>query len=144
MGAIFALSFYLVSSSRHTLPPYSPAALLKPGGMPSPHTLLQPRQNQQAGSTSTFSCGTAKAGRDTVSTQGMSLEHLALVASRVSVSEPYRTETIGERALGRLLPPRAHHRKQTETQSQSSYEKGIYLLVLELQPEGQASGLPHT
>ena len=45
----------------------------------------------------------------------MSLEHLALVASRVSVSEPYRTETIGKRVLGRLPPHRAYHRKKTET-----------------------------
>lgn len=53
------------------------------------------------------------------------------------VSGSYQIVIIRETFLGCLSPP---HRQQTKTHS-SLFVKRAYLFVLELQPEGQASGL---
>lgn len=74
----------------------------------------------------------------------MALDHMALVAvgGGCCFSGPHGSETIGETVFGRLPPPGYFTDSGLKYTSRLSMEKA-YLLVLELWPEGQASGLHH-
>lgn len=73
-------------------------------------------------------------------TQGMTLDHLLLVAREANKPKSHRT--IGEIVLG-WLPSSGHCTgQQTETHP-SLFVKETYLLVLELYSERQASSLAH-
>lgn len=62
---------------------------------------------------------------------------------RLYVPGPHRTIAIGKTVLGR--PPRPTLGKDSRLKYILSLpEKEAHLLVLELQPEGQLSGLPHS
>ena len=73
--------------------------------------------------------------------QGISLEILALEAIKACVSGSQRTETIRETVF--RLPPPGHSTESRLTHTPFFSCKRAYLLVLELQPEGQVLGLPH-
>lgn len=74
--------------------------------------------------------------------QGIPLDHLALVARGSCVPDSHWMVTIGEAVLGWLPPPedctdgRLKH-------TPSLFGKEAYLLVLELLPYEQTSGLAH-
>lgn len=70
------------------------------------------------------------------------LEHLALVSKGTLISGPHGIETIREIILGKL--PFPGHSTESRLKHPQLPVKKTYLLVLKLQTEGQASGLPHT
>ena len=72
-------------------------------------------------------------------TQGTWLDHLALVASEACVPGPMGLEQIKRQFLP-ATTPRALCKQQNEAHPRLSVKK-VYLLILELCPVGQASGL---
>ena len=86
-------------------------------------------------------CGLTKAIRQVQSTQGTSLNLLALVVKKAYIDGSHETITI-ENSYGQATTLRALHRQQTKTHH-SLPVKSTHLLVLELQPQEQDSGLPH-
>ena len=74
--------------------------------------------------------------------QGMPLHRLALGASGTCIPGSQGTVTIGETVLARLPPP-GHCTDHRLKLLPSLSVKEAYLLILGLQPEGQALGLPH-
>ena len=83
----------------------------------------------------------AKVGRYAQSTEGTLLYCLALVTKGTCVPGSHHSVTIRD-SFWQATTPRALQRQQVETHSQSFCEKSC-LPVLQLQPVGQASDLPH-
>ena len=149
------------------LVPGSTEILLKWAHLPDPHTLLWLHCSQWVCPAHTFSdgaplvaseldllmsfplvlpalgsCATLLNPTVTCSPhQGISLVILALGAIRACVSGSQRTETIRETVFRLPHPGHSTERRLTHTPFFSC--KRAYLLVLELQPEGQVLGLPH-
>ena len=73
---------------------------------------------------------------------GMPLDCLALVARWACVPGSHKTVTIREIVVGRLTPPK-HCTDRRLKRILSFFVKEGYLLVPELLPEWQASGLAH-
>lgn len=73
----------------------------------------------------------------------MPLHHQILEVKRSCIPGSKRTVTIRKRVLGRLPPPGCYTGYCLLKHTYSLSRKEAYLLVLELQPEGQASGLAH-
>lgn len=74
--------------------------------------------------------------------QGISLDCLTLVGAGDDVPRSHRIVTIREGVLGRLPSP-GHCTDSGLKHSPSLSVKEAYLLVLELWPQGQASGMKH-
>ena len=71
----------------------------------------------------------------------MSLDCLALVTRGACVPESQGTITIEN--YWHVTTPRALHKQEAETHTPYLFMKKVYLLILELWPEGQASGLAY-
>lgn len=74
--------------------------------------------------------------------QGMPFDHLVLVATVAFASVSHKTVTIGD-SFCQLLPPK-HYTDNRLKHTPIITGKEAYFLVLELWPEGQASGLAYT
>ena len=146
--------------------PGSTEILPKWASLPDPHTLLRPHCSQWVCPAHTFSygaplvaseldlltyfplvlpalgsCTLLKPAGTRSPHQGISPAILALGAIRACFSASQRTETIRESVF--RLPPPGHSTDSSLTHTPFFSCKRVYLLVLELQPEGQVLGLPH-
>ena len=72
----------------------------------------------------------------------MPLDHLALVAREACVLGSQKIVTIREKVLNRLQTP-GHCTDNRLKENPSLFVNKACLLLLELQPKGQASGLAH-